>query len=149
MVNETLKPDGEYATEIRRCTKRIITARVMIFVISGLILALACFVIWVGVAMYSDGMFIMPAIKLAGIGLLFLFLGLFSLFRPFVPLLIASVISVAGFAWWLTGFFDYTSMNELLIEGFGVDFVQIILIWFIIRGAVYAYRKEKLVATVD
>ena len=148
MVNETLKPDGEYATEIRRCTKRIITARVMIFVISGLILALACFVIWVGVAMYSDGMFIMPAIKLAGIGLLFLFLGLFSLFRPFVPLLIASVISVAGFAWWLTGFFDYSIMIDIMFNLLAL-FVQIILIWFIIRGAVYAYRKEKLVATVD
>jgi hypothetical protein len=95
-----------------------------------------------------DGGFIMPTIILGALGLLFTSLGLISLFRPFVPLLIASLISVTGLAWWITGIFDNT--NIFTIGTYLITLLlQVIFIWFIYRGAVYAWRMQKPDGTVE
>lgn len=124
---------------LQKYRKRIVTARVFLFIAAGFgfLANLSIFV-----AANRQQIEMLNIVSWIGFGFscLILFLAIFSLKKPHISMLIATIIMALCLAVLLISF-----MNQFNTEGLIPLLIQVVFLYFIARGMVYAKKRNEIV----
>ena len=124
--------------------KRIITARVIIFILAGLclLIALTCLIMGYWVQEKNDAA--VSSMSFGSIGIFYLVLGFISFRRPYIFILITAFINLLFFLCMLVSLVNISNLPGGLYYCIAIA-VQFLIAFFLFRGAIFANRYKKLI----
>jgi hypothetical protein len=135
--------DLEFKQLYAKYSKRIITGKVMLFITSGIIFAALAIMIVISFWEHDDPV-LSGLIIFATPGAAFLLLGIYSFRNSFLSLLISSVILGLIFLYGFTAFIDWSDQKDIFTSSCFILILSVLL-FFTVRGAVFAWKKKKLI----
>ena len=128
--------------DMNKYTRGIQHARVCTYIFGSICLAISFGILLSGYNPGNSNNSTTPLLFMGASGILYILLGLWSRQKPFIPLLmmsvIISIINLAG----LLAFFSFSHSSPLFFRLYLV--FQLALNYYIVMGAVYANRQMKL-----